>query len=67
MANNPVAKDIKSPSEAGFSHQTSGARFPASPTDLATLSACFNGTLRVIFEVSSAFASAFSPDILTRR
>lgn len=59
--NIPFAQGMKKPAWAGFGQLISGnfALRSASSTDLASLSACFTGSLWVVLEVPSAYAATF--------
>jgi len=60
--NLPFAQAMKKPARAGFLQLVSGnlAVRRTSPADLAALSACFTGSLRVVPEVPAAYPAAFS-------
>jgi len=59
--NIPFAQGMKKPAWAGFGQLISGnlALRSTSSTDLASLSACFTGSLWVVLEVPSAYAATF--------
>jgi hypothetical protein len=59
--NIPFAQGMKKPARAGLLQLISGnlALRSTSPADLASLSACFTGSLWVVLEVPAAYAATF--------
>ena len=59
--NIPWAQGMKKPARAGLLQLISGnlALRSTSPADLASLSACFTGSLWVVLEVPAAYAATF--------